>query len=60
METVTVSSIITAAGGIVTAAAGWVADWAGQIVETPLLLAFAVIPVVGLGVGLLRRLLSVN
>lgn len=37
METgaVTVSSIITAAGDIVTAAAGWVADWAGQIVETP-------------------------
>lgn len=60
METVTVTSIITAAGDIVTAAAGWVADWAGQIVETPLLLAFAVIPVVGLGVGLLRRLLSVN
>lgn len=41
-------------------AIGWVSDVAETIVAQPLLLLFCVIPVVGLGVGLFRRLINVN
>ena len=57
---VTIASILESVGSIVTSAASWVGTWAGELAENPLLLMFAIIPVVGLGVGLLRRLLSVN
>lgn len=46
----------TAAGGMVT----YVGQWVDTIVSSPLLLAFAVIPLVGFGVGLLRRLININ
>ena len=44
---------------IFTAAIGWVGTVATTITSTPLLLTFCVIPLVGLGVGLFRRLLNV-
>lgn len=53
-------SIISTVSAVVTAAAGWVGTFVDTVTAEPLLLMFAVIPVVGLGVGLLRRLLSVN
>ena len=53
-------AIITSVTSIVTAAAGWVGTFVDTVTAEPLLLMFAIIPVVGLGVGLLRRLLSVN
>lgn len=52
-------ALLTAIGSIFTAAIGWVGTVASTIASTPLLLMFAVIPMVGLGVGLFRRLLNV-
>lgn len=62
------ANLIGAVGDIFTAAIGWVGDVAGVITATnsegaftnPILLLFAVLPLVGLGVGLFRRLLNVN
>ena len=56
---VTVSTVMTSVGKVFTAAIGWVGTVASTITDTPLLLAFCVIPLVGLGVGLFRRLLNV-
>ena len=54
------STMITTVGEIVTAAAGWAASFGEMIVETPILLLFVAIPLVGLGVGLFRRLLHIG
>lgn len=44
---------------IFTAAIGW-ANTVGQtVVDTPILLMFVVLPLVGLGVGLFKRLLRI-
>ena len=37
---------------------GWAATVGTKIVETPLLLMFVIIPLVGLGVGLFKRLIN--
>ncbi len=52
-------ALLTAITSIFTAAIGWVGTVATTITSTPLLLMFCVIPLVGLGVGLFRRLLNV-
>ena len=57
--TVTVATLIASVTKIFTAAIGWVGTVATTIVDEPLLLMFCVIPLVGLGVGLFRRLLHV-
>lgn len=57
---VTIASLIGNVGDIFEAAVGWVGDVATTITGNPLLLIFAIIPLVGLGVGLFKRLLSVN
>jgi len=54
------SAILTAVGTIFTAAVGWVGTVADTIADEPLLLVFAVIPLIGLGVGLFKRLINVN
>lgn len=54
------SAIITAVGDVFTAAIGWVGTVSTTIAAQPLLLMFTIIPLVGLGVGLFRRLLNVN
>ena len=59
METVTIATLLTSVGSIFTAAMGWAATVGTTVVGTPLLLIFVLIPVVGLGVGLFKRLLSV-
>lgn len=55
------STILTAVSSIVTAAIGWMGDFVSAITSTgnELILLFVVIPVVGLGIGLLKRLISV-
>lgn len=53
-------AILTSVGQVFTSAIGWVGNVATTITETPILLLFCVIPVVGLGVGLFRRLINVN
>lgn len=56
------ASIITAVTSMVTGAVSWVTSYVGAILASgnELLLAFAIIPIVGLGVGLLRRLININ
>ncbi len=54
------ASILTDVGSIFTTAIGWVGDVATTIGSTPILLIFTVVPLVGLGVGLFKRLLNVN
>lgn len=60
MEAVTVSSLIASVGEVFTAAIGWVGNVASTITSNPILLIFTIIPLVGLGVGLFKRLLSVQ
>lgn len=59
METVTVATLMTSVGSMFTAAMGWAATVGETVVGTPLILAFVLVPLVGLGVGLFKRLLSV-
>lgn len=54
----TMASIITEVSALVTAAVGWIGDYVGAITSNPLLLMFVVIAFVGLGVGLIRRIIS--
>lgn len=53
-------AILTNISAVFTAAIGWAGDVGETIVSTPLLMVFVAIPLVGLGVGLFRRLINVN
>lgn len=54
------AAIITSVTDVFTAAIGWVGTVGETIVDTPIMLLFAVVPLIGLGVGLFRRLINVN
>lgn len=61
------AAILESIGLIFTSAIGWVGDVAGVItsstqgvLDNPILLLFAVVPLVGLGVGMFKRLINVN
>lgn len=56
---VTVASLLSTIGEVFTTAIGWAGTVGETIVKTPLLLLFCSIPLVGLGVGLFKRLLNV-
>lgn len=45
---------------IVTGAVTWVQSYIGVVTAQPMLLLFLLVPMVGLGVGLFRRLLRLN
>lgn len=51
--------VLNSVSSVVTASIGWIGEYVSVITSTPLLLLFTTIPLVGLGIGLLRRLLSV-
>ena len=53
----TVSSFIGDAGAIFQTAVGWVGTVAQTITSNPILLTFTALPLVGLGIGLFKRLL---
>ena len=54
----TIATLMEAVGSVFTTAIGWVGELAGTIAEQPILLLSCVaIPLVGLGVGLFKRLL---
>ena len=53
----TVSAILTDATAIVTEAIKWVQQFATAITSNPLILMFVLVAFVGLGVGLIRRLI---
>ena len=54
----TISTLLTNVGTIFTNAMTWAGEVGETIVGTPILLMFVIIPLVGLGVGLFKRLLS--
>lgn len=56
----TMTAIITALTEVFTAVIGYVGTVATTITGQPLLLLFCLIPLIGLGVGLFRRLLNVQ
>lgn len=51
------SSIIANVTEIVTAAVSWIGQYVGAITSNPLILMFVIVSFVGLGVGLIRRLI---
>lgn len=56
-EPVTMATIITNITSVVTAAIGWVGQFLTLITGQPLLLLFVITSFVGLGVGLIARLI---
>ena len=57
--TVTVATLLSSIGEVFTSAISWAGTVGSTIVKTTLLLLFCAIPLVGLGVGLFKRLLNV-
>lgn len=58
--TFTMADFIAAVTSWFTAAVGWVGTVATTIGSNAILLAFCSLPIVGLGVGLFKRLINVN
>lgn len=58
--TATMSTITSAISSVFTAAIGMVSTVASTVMDTPILLFFAVLGVVGIGIGIFKRLLQVN
>lgn len=54
----TIATLVSNVGDIFTGAMSWAGEVGETVVGTPLLLLFVVIPLVGLGVGLFKRLLN--
>lgn len=44
---------------MVTGAVGWITSYVGAITSNPLILGFVILLIVGMGVGLIRRLIRV-
>lgn len=57
---VTLATLLTDVTSIFTAAVGWVGTVASTIEAEPLVLIFVLLPLVGVGVGLFRRLLNIQ
>lgn len=57
--TVTIATILTNVSSLVTEAVKWVASFVGAITSNPLILMFVIVAFVGLGVGLIKRLVRV-
>lgn len=54
----TLATLITDIGSMVTGAVSWIGSYVGAITGNPLILAFVIIAFVGLGVGLINRLIK--
>lgn len=52
-------ALISSVTEIFSAAIGWAGTVGQTVVNTPILLMFVVLPLVGLGVGLFKRLLHI-
>ena len=57
--TVAIATILSNVSAFVTEAIKWVGSFAGAITSNPLLLIFVIVAFVGLGVGLIQRLVRV-
>lgn len=58
MESVTIATILTSIGAVVTQAVTWAGDIVDFVVDNPLVMVFVAIPLVGLGIGMVKRLIS--
>lgn len=56
---VTISTILGNVTTLVTEAIKWVGSYVGVITSNPLLLMFVIVAFVGLGVGLIKRLVRI-
>lgn len=56
-DATSMNTIMTSVGTIVTEAIKWVGQFAAAITGNPLLLAFVLVAFVGLGVGLISRMI---
>ena len=56
--TVTIATVISSVTAFVNEAITWVGSFVTAITSNPLLLMFVIVAFVGLGVGLIRRLIS--
>lgn len=54
------ATILSDATSIVTEALSWVGQVVSTVTGAPLLLLFVILPLVGLGIGLFRRLINVQ
>lgn len=54
----TVSSVLTDVGTVVTQAMTWASNVANMIVSTPIVMVFVSVALVGLGVGLIKRMIA--
>ena len=57
--TVTIATIVGNVTTLVTEAIKWVGSYVGVITSNPLLLMFVIVAFVGLGVGLIKRLVRI-
>ena len=57
MEAVTIATILTQVSSIVTSGITWVGQFVGAITANPLILMFVIVSMVGLGIGLIKRLI---
>lgn len=54
----TLATLITDIGSMVTGAVSWIGSYVGAVTSNPLILAFVIVAFVGLGVGLINRLIK--
>lgn len=54
-----ISTLVTDVGSLVTGAVSWIGSFVGAITGNPLILGFVLVALVGLGVGLINRLIHV-
>lgn len=61
MEPTGIAAILASAGSIVTSAVSWMGSFLGTITKpgNELLMLFVLLPIVGLGIGLVRRMIRV-
>lgn len=57
-----VTTFLSAIGSIVSSAVGWMGSYIGALTKSgnEMLLVFVALPLVGLGIGLIKRMISVN
>lgn len=55
----TLAAILADAGSMVTSSVTWVGSFIGAITSNPLLEGFVIVSFVGLGIGLIKRLVRV-
>lgn len=55
----TLATILADAGSMVTSSVNWIGSFVGAITSNPLIEAFVIVSFVGLGIGLIQRLVRV-